>query len=158
MKKQRITHRANLFLLAALAVAAAGCGGDAGGADEESPADAASEVTQAAVFDALLFDSIQWPDRRSALDRGAVVYSYSCAKCHGDSGKGDAGYQLQGRILRPPSFQAEDWRFAADLDGLRQAIHEGNDKGMPHFGNAGLTPRDTDAVARYIQRRIWAGN
>ena len=113
------------------------------------------ETVEAAAFTPALFDSVTWEDDRAALDRGATVYAYSCAKCHGDSGRGDGGYVLDGRLLRPPSFLADDWRFASDLPGLRQAILEGNDKGMPHWGRAGLSPRDMDAVARYITRRLW---
>ncbi len=97
-----------------------------------------------------LFDSIAWNDTHVAMDRGATVYAYSCAKCHGDTGAGDGNYQLRKRVLRPPSFLAEDWRFAHDMAGLREAIYRGNDRGMPHWGNAGLAPRDMDAVARYV--------
>jgi mono/diheme cytochrome c family protein len=107
--------------------------------------------------DPSLFDTIAWADPGAALDRGHTVYAYSCARCHGPRGHGDGGYQLEGRTLRPPSFTAEDWRFADDLEGLRSFIREGTDRGMPHWGDAGLTPRDTDAVARYVQRRLWAG-
>lgn len=144
------TTQLALFLLTPLLLAA--CGGDAG---EGAEARDAAEVAAAAVIDPAHFDSIAWSTDRDALARGATVYSYSCARCHGDNGRGDGGYVLQGRLLRPPSFQTEDWRFANDLDGLRQAILRGNDKGMPHWGKAGLTPRDTDAVARYITRRLW---
>lgn len=107
-------------------------------------------VLPAAVPDVDYFDSIGWDDPYSALDRGATVFAYSCAKCHGDSGVGDGNYHMKGRVLRPPSFRTSDWRYGHDLEELRVAIYSGNDKGMPHWGNAGLAPRDVDAVARYI--------
>ena len=141
-----------LLTLAPLGLAA--CGSGPADQPTEEPA---TETGQAAAFSPAVFDSVTWTEDREALDRGATVYAYSCGKCHGDRGRGDGGYVLQGRLLRPPSFLVDDWRFANDLAGLRQTIWEGNDKGMPHWGEAGLSPRDTDAVARYIQRRLWAG-
>lgn len=136
------------FLLPLTALALAACAGDA-----PEPADDAAQpaaVMAAAVIDPALFDSIAWPGPREAVGRGATVYAYSCAKCHGDRGAGNGGYQLQGRVLRPPSFRTVDWRFADDLEGLREAIYAGNDRGMPHWGDAGLAARDIDAVSRYI--------
>ncbi len=148
--------RSPLFLILPLLLPALGaCGGDDDGAS--SSATAGAPVAAVGAPDPALFDSIAWPDGGAALDRGATVYAYSCAKCHGDSGRGDGGYRLQGRLLRPPSFRADDWRFANDLAGLRAYVHAGNDQGMPHWGEVGLTPRDIDAVARYVTRRLWAG-
>jgi mono/diheme cytochrome c family protein len=138
------------FPLLLLVLVVAGCGGD--GADESAGAD---EVESAAMVDPATFDTLSWDSPAEALDRGDTVYQYSCAKCHGGSGTGKAGYVLNGRVLRPPSFKAEDWRFGQDLERLREYIYEGNDKGMPHWGAAGLSARDIDAVARYIQRRLW---
>lgn len=149
----RRSLRSPVFLLLPLFLTA--CGGDA--LPEASDLDAAGAGAAVAAVpspDPALFDSIAWPDTRAALDRGATVYAYSCARCHGDSGRGDGKYRLQGRLLQPPSFLAEDWRFGNDLPGLRQAVHLGTDQGMPHWGDMGLTPRDTDAVARYVMR-LW---
>ena len=126
---------------------AGACSGDV--AEEVDEVQAAGFVA-AATPDPGYFDSIQWDDPHAALDRGATVFAYSCAKCHGDSGAGDGNYQLNRRVLRPPSFRTADWRFGHDLEGLRVAIYTGNDKGMPHWGDAGLAARDVDAVARYI--------
>jgi mono/diheme cytochrome c family protein len=117
-----------------------------------------AETPPAAIIDAAVFDSIGWENDAVAIDRGATVYAYSCARCHGDSGAGNGNYRLQGRLLRPPSFRTEDWQYANDLEGLRHAIFAGNrEKGMPCWSDAGLAPRDADAVARYITRRLWAG-
>lgn len=123
--------------------------------------EAAEEAMEASMLEAAtsivaLFDSITWARPADALDRGATVYAYSCRRCHGDRGAGDGGYQLEGRVIRPPSFRAADWHYGRDLDGLRRAIWDGKDtRGMPHWGKKGLSPRDADAVARYITRRLW---
>lgn len=140
-----------LFALVFLSVSVLACGGDAPESDRD-----VEGLARAAAVDPALFDTVQWEDPAQAVDRGATVYAYSCAKCHGDRGAGDGGYRLEGRLLRPPSFLAEDWRFAADPKGLKAYIHAGNNRGMPHWGEAGLQPRDIDAVARYIVRRLWS--
>ncbi|MFW6331418.1 MAG: hypothetical protein ACOC3J_06805, partial [Gemmatimonadota bacterium] len=67
-------------------------------------------MVQPAAFDASIFDSIAWPTPKAAVYRGATVYAYSCRRCHGDRGAGDGGYRLEGRLVRPPSFRAADWR------------------------------------------------
>ena len=137
------------FPLVLLTLFLGGCGGDA-----PAPADAGEsgepEVLAAAVIDPVLFDSIAWPAPAAAVQRGATVYMYSCAKCHGDRGAGDGNYRLNGRLLRPPSFRSLDWKYGDDIPGLREAVYRGSDRGMPHWGNAGLPARDIDAVAHYI--------
>lgn len=146
MRKPSILRRA--LPIAFLPLALLACTTDAPDqAVEEAPSAAASVLP---VFDPAAFDSIVWPTRRGALDRGATVYAYSCAKCHGDSGAGDGDYRFDGRVLRVPSFLDADWRFAEDPVGLRRAIYNGSDRGRHHAGMGGLAPRDVDAVARYI--------
>ncbi len=129
------------------------CGADT--PDQANPA-LPGEALEAGVVDLALFDSITWATPAAPVDRGATVYAYSCAKCHGDSGAGNGGYVLQGRVLRPPSFLGDQWRFANDPTGLREAIVQGTDRGMPHWGEAGLKPRDINAVAHFILLRLWA--
>jgi mono/diheme cytochrome c family protein len=143
MRRARILRS---FPLLVIPILIAGCGGDV--PEPDAAEIQAAEVIPAALVD--LFDSIAWSSPADALDRGATVFAYSCAKCHGDRGAGNGGYRLQGRVLRPPSFRTLDWRFANDLAGLREAIYRGTDRGMPHWGEAGLASRDIDAVARYI--------
>lgn len=150
----RATGTFGLLLTLPLVVAA--CGG--GRADDDGVETGETETVPAAVIDLAVFDSIGWTDDAVALDRGATVYAYSCARCHGDTGAGDGRYRLQGRLLRPPSFRAADWEFANDFEGLREAILTGDrTRGMPCWSDAGLPARDVDAVARYITRRLWAG-
>lgn len=140
----------NPLLLLVVPWVLAGCGGDAGGS-----AAAEDEAAEIETLDPVTFDTVSWATLAGATDRGSTVYAYSCTKCHDHDGSGTAGYVLNGRVLRPPSFRAESWRFGQDLPGLRTYIYFGNDRGMPHWGAAGLPARDIDAVARYVQRRIW---
>lgn len=104
-----------------------------------------------AAFDPAGFDTISWDNQQAAMERGATVFRFSCQKCHGVNGAGDGGFVQAGDTLRPPSFREGDWRFAEDLDGLREQIFVGAAEGMPHWGLEGLKYRDVDAVARYIQ-------
>ena len=101
-------------------------------------------------FDAAAFDTIQWESTQAAIERGGLVFRISCSKCHGDGGRGNGNFVMQGDTLVPPSFLAADWRFAEDGVGLRQQIYTGNVAGMPYWGLVGLKYRDIDAVARYI--------
>ncbi len=147
-------HSIHRLLLATLPLVLLACSGDAPVTDEADALQAG--VMEQSLFDTALFDSIGWVSDREARSRGATVYSYSCAKCHGPKGAGDGGYRHEGRLVRPPSFLALDWRFAEDRAGLRAAIHGGSEGRMPHWGRAGLTPRDIDAVAEYIRDELWA--
>ena len=79
-----------------------------------------------------------------------MVYQYSCRKCHGDTGLGDAGFVRHGDTLRPPSFREPDWAYAMDKEGLRDLIFVGTENEMPHWGVQGLPAKDIDAVAIFI--------
>ena len=100
------------------------------------------------------FDSITWETQQARLERGTVVFSFSCAKCHGPEGAGDAEFVQRGDTLRPPTFLVADWQFADDHEGLREHIFAGTVGGMPHWGLHGLKFRDVDAVAWYINRGL----
>ena len=105
-------------------------------------------------YSAAAFDTIKWEDEAAAIARGKDVYNWVCAKCHGTTGKGDGGEVLEGDTLHPPSFVAREWRFANDTEGLWQRIYLGNNRGMPHWGEVGLQPRDVMAVATYTQKDL----
>lgn len=139
--------RSSTLLLVAVGLSAA-CGGEPRAPQAQAPVDS-TPLAQAA-YDPAMFDTISWPTLEAALERGQVVYRYSCMKCHGETGLGDAGFVRAGDTLRPPSFRDPDWRFANDKAGLREQVFVGTAEGMPHWGLVGLAPRDVDAVAVYI--------
>jgi mono/diheme cytochrome c family protein len=135
----------------AFALALSGCApGEP--AEEEAAADtAAASMAQAVeAFDPSVFDTITWESDEAVLARGEVVYRFSCLRCHGERGLGDAGFVRGGDTLRPPSFREPDWAFAGDKAGIREQIFVGTLEGMPHWGLAGLGAKDIDAVATYV--------
>ena len=119
------------------------------------PTSADSAEYAASLFDASTFDTISWESSQEAVERGRVVFAFSCEKCHGTGGAGDGGFVADGDTLRPPSFLAPDWAFADDREGLRRQVFTGTGtEGMPHWGLEGLKYRDIDAVATYIQEGL----
>jgi len=120
--------------------------------EDEAAADtaAASIVTAREAFDPSVFDTIPWDSPEAVLERGQVVYRFSCLRCHGERGLGDAGFVRGGDTLRPPSFREPDWTFADDKAGIREQIFVGTTQGMPHWGLEGLPAKDVDAVATYV--------
>jgi mono/diheme cytochrome c family protein len=128
------------------------CGGEPPAQEEvaQGPTRSDSVEVAMAAFEPAAFDTIQWETHQEAVERGGLVYRISCSKCHGDGGRGNGNFVLEGDTLRPPSFLTADWRFAEDPLGLRQAIYSGNVAGMPYWGLVGLKYRDIDAVSRYI--------
>lgn len=143
------------LLFPLLLVAMGGCGGGNGDAEARATVDSVALARQA--FDTAAFDTITWAADSAATNRGQIVFMYSCRKCHGEGGRGDGGFVMNGDTLRPPSFLAPDWRFANDRAALRAYIFAGNEKGMPHWGLVGLKAKDIDAVARYIQEVLRKG-
>jgi mono/diheme cytochrome c family protein len=121
-------------------------------AQEEAAGDtAATSMADAReAYDPTAFDTITWESEQAALDRGEVVYRFSCLRCHGDRGLGDAGFVRGGDTLRPPSFREPDWIFADDKEGIREQVFVGTSEGMPHWGLEGLPAKDIDAVAAFI--------
>lgn len=105
-------------------------------------------------FDPAEFDTLTWEDQQARVDRGAVVYRYSCVRCHGVTGEAEAAVVFRGDTLFPPSLVAEDWAMADDFEALREAIFTGTGEGMPHWGIVGLGAKDIDAVIGYIQLAI----
>jgi mono/diheme cytochrome c family protein len=105
---------------------------------------------------AATFDTVVWADSASQLGRGKDVFAWVCAKCHGIYGRGDGGEVIEGDTIHPPSFLDPQWRFATDARGLQHKIFQGNNRGMPHWGEQGLEPRDIVAVAAYIQKELRA--
>lgn len=127
-------------------------GGEPSGQEPAQSSGKADSVQLAlAAFDSTVFDTISWETPDAAIERGSLVFRISCSKCHGEAGRGNGNFVLQGDTLRPPSFLAADWRFANDPLGLRRQIFSGNVAGMPYWGLVGLKYKDIDATALYIE-------
>ncbi|MEZ4417479.1 MAG: c-type cytochrome [Gemmatimonadota bacterium] len=145
-------------LACVLLLGAAACSGDARPEVDVGALAIADTMRQAeAAYDVGAFDSISWANADKAAERGAVVFRFSCEKCHGMRGYGNGGFVAQGDTVRPPSFRDADWRFANDHEGLRRHIFIGTAEGMPHWGLEGLKPRDIDAVAYYLRGPLRTG-
>ncbi len=102
-------------------------------------------------YDTATFDTLTWESQQARVDRGSVVYRYSCVDCHGATGEAEATVVFRGDTLNPTSLIQEEWALAEDVDGLRRVIFTGTAEGMPHFGMMGLGAKDIDAVIGYIQ-------
>lgn len=143
-------------LAAVLVLGACADGGDQPAVSADQ-AQADSVVFAAEQFDASVFDTITWDADTAAVARGRVVWAFSCRKCHGTTGMGDAGFVLRGDTLRPPSFIEPDWSLAGDPAAIHLQIFTGNTEGMPHWGLVPLPYRDIDAVTQFILEDMRAG-
>jgi len=148
-----------IALLLPLALATVTCGPSA--EDQAAAAAAAAaavedslQAVSMAAYDASVFDTLTWESPEKRMERGQQVYNFSCSRCHGPTGLGDAGFVRQGDTLRPPSFQEPTWAMAGDIDAIRRAIAVGTAEGMPHWGLEGLKPEAVDAVAAFIIARM----
>ncbi len=144
-------------LALAVLIGLAACGGGSD-ADRQMTQEVDSVALAEAAYDSAAFDTITWESEQKAVERGGVVWAYSCRKCHGERGRGDAGFVLRGDTLEPPSFLAMDWALAGDPEAIRRAIFAGNAEGMPHWGLVGLGPKDIDAVVKYIMLDLRGGD
>jgi mono/diheme cytochrome c family protein len=102
-----------------------------------------------AEYDISVFDTIVWPSPEGRLERGGVVWRFSCEKCHGTRGRGD-GELAKETKLEMPSVVASNWEYAGDVDGVRHRVFVGHEGAMPNWGLHGLKYRDVDAVAYHI--------
>ncbi len=105
----------------------------------------------AAEFNPVMFDTVKWASDSVRLARGADVFKWGCAECHGAQGHGDGGKVTeQGDTLRPPDFHQASWHLAGDSVAVWRKVYMGNTKGMPHWGLRRMEPRDINAVAAYV--------
>lgn len=144
-----------LSLSGLLLFAFAGCGGESA-ADREARLQAAraDSVRMAEeVYDATVFDTVRWESMEAQVQRGAMVWRASCAKCHGTEGRGD-GDAAQQLGLEVPSFLAPDWSLAYEKDSLRHRIFVGLMGPITNWGLHGLKYRDIDAAAAYINTLV----
>ena len=132
----------------------AACGGqsadDAAALKAQARADSVAMAD--AMFDASIFDTLTWDSDAAKLERGAVVYRSSCEKCHGNRGGGNGEVAMQFE-LEVPSFQAPDWQYRGDVDGLRHRVFVGYQGAMPNWG-LHVKYREIDAVSAHIATSI----
>jgi cytochrome c len=143
-----------LTVLSFAAVMAAACGGGEEVTVEEQQqalrAARADSVAQAeAVYDPAVYDTISWENDGERWERGGVVWSFTCQRCHGADGKGQ-GADAVGFDIEVPDLTSADWELAGDVEAIRHVIFVGHDSEMPSMGIVGLSYKDTDAAAHYI--------
>jgi mono/diheme cytochrome c family protein len=105
-------------------------------------------------YDPAAYDTVTWASDSAAIARGADIFKWVCAECHGEQGRGDGGRVIDGDTIRPPSFHQTDWPYADDPDALHRKVFVGNTLGMPHWGMRQMRPRDIVAVEKYIRLEL----
>ena len=139
----------------ALIAAACGGGGESAGQREATARAAKADSVKMAeeIYDPAAFDTIAWESDQARLERGQVVWQFSCQKCHGLDGQGNGELARQAG-LDVPSFRAPDWQYDGDVPAIRHRIFVGHEGAMPNWGLHGLKYRDIDAVAAYVNEVI----
>jgi len=132
------------------------CGG---GADEEVSAVSKEEALRAAradsvaraleVYDATVFDTLAWENDSARWERGGVVWSFTCQRCHAVDGTGQGPDAIKYDFV-VPDITTADWAYADDLPAIREQIFVGHECEMPSMGLIGLSYADVDAAAHYI--------
>jgi mono/diheme cytochrome c family protein len=125
-------------------------------AREQADARADSVAQAAAAWDPTAFDSIAWDDDAARLERGQVVWSFSCARCHGAGGAGDGEVAREHEVTMPTLLDP-NWALAGNIEETRHTIFVGHVSEMPNWGLVGLKFRDLDAVAFFIHAGLRAG-
>lgn len=128
----------------------AGCEQPQEGATEEANETAVATEQ----YDPAAYDTVTWASDSAAIARGADIFKWVCAECHGEQGMGDGGRVIDADTIRPPSFHRENWEYADDPDALHRKVFVGNTLGMPHWGLRQMRPRDIVAVERYIRLEL----
>jgi mono/diheme cytochrome c family protein len=150
-------------ILTAVVLAAGGCqSAEDRAAAEDASRQAALRAARAdsvlmaeARYDPAVFDTITWESQEARFERGSVVWSFSCAKCHGAGGRG-GGEMARQHELSIPSLLAPDWGLAGDQAEIRHKVYVGHESEMPSWGLYGLAYRDVDGVAFYIEEGLRA--
>lgn len=110
----------------------------------------ADSVAQAtALYDATVFDTMTWESDNARWERGGVVWSFTCSRCHGSDGAGK-GADAVNFSISVPDMTAADWALADDIPAIRERIFVGHETEMPSMGLIGLSYSDADASAHYI--------
>lgn len=149
----RIAAVACAFILCA-------CGGG-----EEQPEVSREEALRAAradsvaraeeMYDPTVFDTLTWESDNARWERGGVVWTFTCQRCHGADGMGQ-GEDAVNFSIEVPDLTAPDWPLGGNLPEIRRRIFTGHDSEMPSMGLIGLSYPDVDAVAHYIDDLLQA--
>jgi mono/diheme cytochrome c family protein len=151
-----------LRILSAVVIAMlmGGCGGEQEVPEpQQASAEDAEEALRAARADSVamaqtqynpaVFDTIAWSGGEDRFERGELVWSYSCTTCHGTRGRGD-GELAEQSDFSMPDFTVADWAYGDDIPAIRHRVYIGHESEMPSWGLYGLSYRDVDAVAFYV--------
>jgi len=145
---------AGLWVVLLVGLAACGKGGEEQASavprEEALRAARADSVARATeMYDASVFDTLTWESDNARWERGGVVWAFTCQRCHGASGDGQGEDAVKFNI-EVPDMTVADWPYANDIPAIRERIYVGHDSEMPSMGLIGLTYRDVDASAYYI--------
>jgi mono/diheme cytochrome c family protein/peroxiredoxin len=96
-------------------------------------------------------DLVDVPGDRAAaglVDRGRLVYQVSCARCHGDEGRGDGPSSPE---LKPPprDFQSGPLKFGSSSAAIRKVIVEGVAGTAMPSGQA-FSSSEVDALVAFV--------
>jgi len=112
------------------------------------------EVARAeAQYDSAAFDTVSWYSESARRLRGQGVYLHSCRKCHGPNG-GGGGEMAREHDMDVPPIGGDDWLYHGNIPEIRRRVYVGHGPTMPSWGLAGLSARDVDAVAYYIEGHL----
>lgn len=119
----------------------------------ERAADRRTAERAEALYDSTAYDTVRWRSGYARGERGRVVYDHSCARCHGEDGRGGGPLAVE-EDLEVGSLMGPGWVYDDDVPALRRRIFTGHGPGMPAWGLTELSPRDVDAVAYFIDERL----
>lgn len=118
---------------------------------EFHPPSREAQVAQAdSLYSPAIFDTIAWESDSLRVAVGNDIFGARCRRCHGYLGEGGPA-EVRGEEIVVPSLVDAGWEYAGDLDAIRRRIFTGHPAGMPVWGIAGLSMREIDAVAHYIE-------
>jgi len=86
------------------------------------------------------------------VDRGRLVYQVSCARCHGEQGRGDGPSAPELKPL-PRDFQSGLLKFGTSPAAIRKVIVEGVPGTAMPSGQA-ISPSDIDALVAFVSKLI----
>ncbi|MFO0676181.1 MAG: cytochrome c [Polyangiaceae bacterium] len=83
-----------------------------------------------------------------ANDEGRTLFAATCARCHGELGRG--GLPLYDGGPAPRDFGDHAFQVSRTDDELRETVRKGKSTGMPPFAGA-LTDAQIDAILKHVR-------